>query len=75
MSWDRFDDSSERQRHEKLDGRAVAGPLAQLDRLLVDSETDHWVAITGGSGMSRVRFSRLGWRGARIDPARRRRIM
>jgi hypothetical protein len=46
MSGDRFDYSSERQRHEKFVGRAAL--LARLDRLLVDSETDRWVVITGG---------------------------
>jgi WD40 repeat protein len=51
MSGDRFDYSSERQRHEKFVGRA--GLLARLDQLLVDSETDRWVVITGGPGMGK----------------------
>jgi WD40 repeat protein len=51
MSGDRFDYRSERQRHEKFVGRA--GLLARLDRLLVDSETDRWVVITGGPGMGK----------------------
>jgi len=51
MSGERFDYSSERQRHEKFVGRA--GLLAQLDQLLVNSETDRWVVITGGPGMGK----------------------
>jgi hypothetical protein len=51
MSGARFDYSSERQRHEKFVGRA--GLLARLDQLLVDSETDRWVVITGGPGMGK----------------------
>jgi len=51
MSGNRFDYSSERQRHEKFVGRA--GLLTRLDQLLVDSETDRWVVITGGPGMGK----------------------
>ena len=62
MSGDRFDDSSERQRHEKLVGRP--GLLARLDQLLVDSDVNRWVVITGSPGMARARCSWHGWRGA-----------
>jgi WD40 repeat protein len=51
MSGNRFDYSSERQRHEKFVGRA--GLLTRLDQLLVDGETDRWVVITGGPGMGK----------------------
>jgi WD40 repeat protein/nucleoside phosphorylase len=51
MSGNRFDYSSERQRHEKFVARA--GLLSRLDQLLVDSETDRWVVITGGPGMGK----------------------
>ena len=51
MSGDRIDYSIERRRHEKFVGRA--GLLARLDQLLVDSETDRWVVITGGPGMGK----------------------
>jgi len=51
MPGNRFDYSGERQRHEKFVGRA--GLLTRLDQLLVDSETDRWVVITGGPGMGK----------------------
>jgi hypothetical protein len=51
MSGDRIDYSIERRRHEKFVGRAAL--LARLDQLLVDSETDRWVVITGGPGMGK----------------------
>jgi len=51
MFGNRFDYSSERHRHEKFVGRA--GLLTRLDQLLVDSETDRWVVITGGPGMGK----------------------
>jgi hypothetical protein len=51
MFGDRFDYSSERQRHEKFVGRAAL--LTWLDQLLVDSETDRWLVITGGPGMGK----------------------
>jgi len=51
MSGERFDYSNERQRHDKFVGRA--GLLARLDHLLVDSEADRWVVITGGPGMGK----------------------
>lgn len=47
MPGERFDYSSERQRHEKFVGRA--GLLAQLDQLLVNSETDRWVVRGHGT--------------------------
>jgi hypothetical protein len=46
-----IDYSIERQRHEKFVGRV--GLLARLDQLLVDTETDRWVVITGGPGMGK----------------------
>src|SRR5215468_10840712 len=51
MSGDRIDYSIERRRHEKFVGRTAL--LARLDQLLVDSETDRWVVITGGPGMGK----------------------
>src|SRR3954464_6077638 len=51
MTGQRFDYSSERQRHEKLVGRAEL--LARLDQLLVDGDGDRWVVITGGPGMGK----------------------
>jgi len=39
------------QRHESFVGRA--GLLDRLDQLLVDSEADRWVVITGGPGMGK----------------------
>jgi AAA ATPase-like protein len=51
MPGQRFDYSSERQRHEKLVGRAEL--LARLDQLLVDGDGDRWVVITGGPGMGK----------------------
>jgi WD40 repeat protein len=51
MLGQRFDYSGERQRHEKLVGRAQL--LAQLDQLLVNGDGDHWVVVTGGPGMGK----------------------
>jgi len=51
MPGQRFDYSGERQRHEKLVGRAEL--LARLDQLLVIGEGDRWVVITGGPGMGK----------------------
>jgi hypothetical protein len=51
MPGQRFDYSGERQRHEKLVGRAEL--LARLDQLLVDGDGDRWVVITGGPGMGK----------------------
>ncbi|HEX7840282.1 MAG TPA: AAA family ATPase [Kofleriaceae bacterium] len=51
MSGERFDYTSERQRHEKFVGREAL--LARLDELLVDSATDRWVVVTGGPGMGK----------------------
>jgi len=51
MSGVRFDYAIERQRHARFVGRA--GLLGRLDELLVDSETDRWVVITGGPGMGK----------------------
>jgi nucleoside phosphorylase len=48
---ERFDYSSELQRHEKFVGRT--GLLARLDQLLASSGTDRWVVITGGPGMGK----------------------
>jgi hypothetical protein len=51
MRGERFDYSSELQRHEKFVGRS--GLLARLDQLLVSSDTDRWVVITSGPGMGK----------------------
>jgi len=51
MFAERLDYSNERQRHERFVGRAAL--LARLDQLLVDSDTDRWVVITGGPGMGK----------------------
>jgi hypothetical protein len=51
MSGERFDYSSERQRHETFVGRE--GLLSRLDQLLVDSDTDRWIVVTGGPGMGK----------------------
>jgi hypothetical protein len=51
MPGQRFDYSGERQRHEKLVGRAEL--LARLDQLLVDGDADRWVVVTGGPGMGK----------------------
>lgn len=51
MSEERFDYSGERQRHEKFVGRAAL--LARLDQLLIASDTDRWVVVTGGPGMGK----------------------
>jgi hypothetical protein len=48
---ERFDDSNERQRHEKFVGREAL--LARLDELLVDAGADRWVVVTGGPGMGK----------------------
>src|ERR1041384_7520441 len=46
-----FDYSKERQRHEDFVGREDL--LAHLDTLLIDSDIDRWVVITGGPGMGK----------------------
>ena len=51
MPAQRFDYSGERQRHEKLVGRAAL--LARLDQLLVDGDGDRWGVVTGGPGMGK----------------------
>jgi hypothetical protein len=51
MPGQRFDYSGERQRHEKLIGRAEL--LARLDQLLVEGDGDRWVVVTGGPGMGK----------------------
>src|SRR5678816_3037732 len=51
MSGERFDYTSERQRHEKFVGREAL--LARLDELLVDGGADRWVVVTGGPGMGK----------------------
>src|SRR5262244_684788 len=51
MTGQRFDYSTERQRHESFVGRADL--LARLDQMLVDGDGDRWVVITGGPGMGK----------------------
>ncbi|HEX2687179.1 MAG TPA: CHAT domain-containing protein [Kofleriaceae bacterium] len=51
LSGERLDYAIERQRHEGFIGRAAV--LAELDRLLVEDKTDHWVVVTGGPGMGK----------------------
>jgi hypothetical protein len=51
MSGERFDYTSERQRHEKFVGREAL--LARVDELLVEGGADRWVVITGGPGMGK----------------------
>jgi hypothetical protein len=45
MPGERFDDSNERQRHEKFVGREAL--LARLDELLVGDGDDRWVVGVG----------------------------
>ena len=51
MAGDRLDYGIERQRHEWFVGREAM--LAELDRLLIEDETDRWVVVTGGPGMGK----------------------
>jgi AAA ATPase domain len=51
MSGERLDYGIERQRHEGFLGREAV--LAELDRLLVEDQTDRWVVVTGGPGMGK----------------------
>ncbi len=48
---DRLDYGIERQRHEGFVGREAV--LAELDRWLVDDDTDRGVVVTGGPGMGK----------------------
>jgi hypothetical protein len=50
MPGERFDYTSERQRHEKFVGREAL--LARLDELLVGG-AGRWVVVTGGPGMGK----------------------
>ena len=73
MAAEQFDHGSEWERREKFVGRAAL--LARLDQLLVDSDTDRWVVVTGGPGVGKTALltawlSRREAEGALIESCR-----